>query len=87
MLVIPNHLCSKQSVNTEVDLRNTGSDESLEAVLHAIKTCMLYCKDKRITQLHQLLTNQTNSVYIMSNIESHGDQLRIPGVTNPSKSN
>ena len=50
MLVIPNHLCSKQSVNTEVDLRNTGSDESLETVLLALKTCVLYCMLKRITQ-------------------------------------
>ena len=50
MLVIPNHLCSKQSVNTEVDLRNTGSDESLETVLLALKTCVQYCKHKRITQ-------------------------------------
>ena len=37
MLLIPNHLCSKQSVTSEVDLRNTGSDESLETVLQAIK--------------------------------------------------
>ena len=30
MLVIPNYLCTKQSVAIEVDLRNTGSDEPFE---------------------------------------------------------